>query len=136
MASTLTVSTFKHLTLIPTLIKKPQLFSNPHYIGAYCDYQFKLKSLSLKYRSTTRLRQNRKQCNISLISIWKTSACCQFTIFKRMKVRPSHYHFPHYVTTALKAPHISSAKSNLDCELLQKLNMALEFLNKFLRKHT
>lgn len=48
----LTASTFKYQTLIPTLIKKPQFFSQPCYIWAYYDYQNKLKPLLLKYKST------------------------------------------------------------------------------------
>lgn len=44
-----------------------------------------------------------------------------------MKERPSHHSFLHHVITALKTPRILQAKSDLDCALFPKLNMALEF---------
>lgn len=82
------------------------------------------------------LKQNRKQCDISLSSIWKASACSQFPFFKCMQVRPSHYIFCHnYIITAPKTPDILPVKSDLDCELFQKPDVGLEFLSKFLRKH-
>lgn len=48
-----------------------------------------------------------------------------------MRVRPSHYNLCHYIITAPKTPHILPVKSDLVCELFQKLDVGLEFLNKF-----
>lgn len=51
-----------------------------------------------------------------------------------MHVRSSYYNFCFHIITAPEIPDILPMETDLDCESFQKLNVGLEFLNKFLRK--
>lgn len=130
--------TLKDLTLILTFYCETVAFSKPALcpVLPWLSKQMKIPVVQvLEYHKEQWFKRNRKQCDTSLSSIQKAPACSQFAYFKCMQVMPSNCNFCHYIITTPKTPDTLPVKSDFDCEPFQKLDVGLEFLNKFLRKH-